>query len=79
MHWRSQILRLDDETRREETFQKIGDSEILNLEGHDEEDDERENEDERRRLESEPDIPDRITEVDTSPERNPANKTLTKR
>ena len=24
-----QILRLDDDTRREETFQKIGDSEIL--------------------------------------------------
>jgi len=66
-------LRLDDETRREETFQKIGDSEILNLESEDVE----ENEGGQRRLESEPDIPDRITEVDpdTSPERNPTNKT----
>ena len=71
-------MRLDDETRREETFQKIGDSEILNLESEEEEG---ENENERRRLEVEPDIPDRITEVDpdTSPERNPANKTLTNR
>ena len=34
-----QILRLDDETRREETFQKIGDSEILNLDSGDEIDD----------------------------------------
>ena len=45
------------------------------------ESEEGENEEARRRLEGEPDIPDRITEVDpdTSPERNPANKTLTNR
>jgi len=26
-----QILRLDDDTKREETFRKIGDSEVLNI------------------------------------------------
>ena len=70
-------MRLDDETRREETFQKIGDSEILNLDSGDEElEDEVEVEEEKneRRPELELD-----QEQERSSERSQNNKTLTNR
>jgi hypothetical protein len=75
-----QILRLDDETRREETFQRIGDSEILNLDSGDEElEDEGGGEEEEKSGR----LPETEVEVDQeqdrSPERGQNNKTLTNR